>query len=206
MVKFMQKIGIMGGTFNPIHNAHLMLAQAAYEQYQLDGVMFLPSKHPAYKNEREIVSPQLRSEMIHLCIDKIPYFSLNTMEYDREGNTYTADTLRILHEQNPEISYFFIMGADSLYQLEKWHEFETVLQLSTIIAAPRNEVTSETIHKKIHELTSKYQAKIYLLSTPVSDISSHEIREMIQKKQSIDDLVPAMVSDYIKTHQLYMQK
>ena len=104
----MKKIGIMGGTFNPIHNAHLMMAQAAYEQYKLDEVWFMPSKNPPHKQKQDILSDEHRKRMIQFAIDEIPHFVFSDMELKRQGTTYTCDTLEQLHKDLPEAEIYFI--------------------------------------------------------------------------------------------------
>ena len=112
------KIGIMGGTFNPIHNGHLLLAETAYEDFDLDKVLIMPVKEPAYRNISSNVSSTDRIEMVKLAIADNTHFELSLLEMEREGYTYTVDTVRQLKEEHPEHDYYFIMGADSLYHFE----------------------------------------------------------------------------------------
>lgn len=199
----MKKVGIMGGTFNPIHIAHLVLAEQAYEQYELDEILFMPSKRPAYKDLNEVIDEEYRQHMIELAIADNPHFQIDTMEFYREGNTYTADTLLELKNKNPEVEYYFIIGADSLFQLELWYQPEVILKLATILAANRGDKDDDLVNSKIEELTNTYNAQIHLLKIPQIDISSNMIRERIQEGKTIRYFVPRVVQDYIKQHNLY---
>ena len=131
------KIGIMGGTFNPIHNAHLMMAQAAYEQYKLDEIWFMPSAKPPHKNQDEIAEKEHRKRMVQFAIDKIPYFKISNIEYKRAGKTYTYDTLVELKKEREDAHFYFIMGGDSLAQFEQWYHPELVIKQAVLLAAAR---------------------------------------------------------------------
>ena len=110
----MNKIGILGGTFNPIHTVHLQMAGAACNQYDLDEVWFMPSNHPPHKEESDIVSNEHRQRMIQFAISCCKKFRFSDFEYSRPGTTYTSDTLSLLHESYPDTQFYFIMGEDSL--------------------------------------------------------------------------------------------
>ena len=122
----MKRIGIMGGTFNPIHSVHLIMAQVAYHQFHLDKVLFMPSKHPPHKDNSVIISDEHRTRMIQLAIDGNSNFEFSDLELKREVTTYTSDTLTYLTEKNPDTEYYFIIGGDSLEQLENWHKPEVI--------------------------------------------------------------------------------
>ena len=117
-MKNVKKVGIMGGTFNPIHNGHLTLAQCAQKQIGLDKVLFMPSGISYMK--KNVLDPQKRADMVHLAIKDNPDFELSLIEVQKSGNTYTCETLEILTSNNPDTQYYFIMGADSLFQIEQW--------------------------------------------------------------------------------------
>lgn len=199
----MKKVGIMGGTFNPIHIAHLILAENAYEQFGLDEVIFMPSKRPAYKDLNDVIDEKYRQEMIELAIAGNSHFRIDTMEFYREGNTYTADTLLELTDKNPDVEYYFIIGADSLFQLERWSRPEVVMALSHIVAAKRNDEDDEDVVAKIKDLKEKYHATIDLLKIPQMDISSSMIREKRQQDKSVRYYVPMEVEQYMKENHLY---
>ena len=115
-----RKIGIMGGTFNPIHNGHVALADAAYKTFSLDKVLFMPSGNSYMK--QHVLDNSKRVSMVSKAIESISYFELSTIEVERFGNTYTSETLQQLTQQNPDVQYYFIMGADSLFHIEKWKD------------------------------------------------------------------------------------
>lgn len=198
-----KRIGIMGGTFNPIHMGHLILAEEAYQQMKLEKVFFMPSKQPPHKPNM-IIAPQLhRKNMVSLAIKGNPHFELSTIELEREGVTYTADTLEILTSQNPEIQYYFIIGADSLFQLESWREPEKIMKLSSLLAASRYHLPEEELMAQIRYLTKEYSAQISLLYMPCIELSSEFLRNQLKEKKEVRYYIPEAVSDYIKKNQLY---
>ena len=199
----MKKIGIMGGTFNPIHMAHLMLAEQAYEQFQLDKILFMPTKKPPHKSLKEIISDEHRINMILKAIEGNPHFELSTLELQREGTTYTVDTLTYLRSLNKDEEYYFIIGGDSLFDIESWKEPSRVFQLSHILASNRNQVNETELKNQMTKLMEQYNAKIELIQIPTIEISSHEIRQRCKSEKSIRYFVPYAVYRYILEHELY---
>lgn len=200
-----KKIGIMGGTFNPIHHGHLILAQTAFEQFGLDQILFMPNKNPYYKKLTHIVTEEHRSDMVKLAIADNDAFAFSDVELHREGNTYTVDTLRILTKENPDTEYYFIMGADSLYQFESWKEASEILKMATLLVATRDAVSIHNIEGQIEYLEEKYEdVKIYCLTAPSLEISSSSLRNWVRKGRSIRYLVPEKVANYIKDNGLYL--
>lgn len=198
-----KKIGIMGGTFNPIHIGHLILGQTALEQFQLDKVLFMPTKNPPHKRYDNIVDDAIRAEMVLIAIKDNPYFELSTFEMDREGITYTADTLTQLTKQNPDEEYYFIVGADSLFYIDRWKDPATIFKLSRLLAAVRGEASNKDMLQKIEELNETFHASVELLNSPNIDISSSEIRERIQNGMDIQYYVMPDVARYIQSNNLY---
>lgn len=201
----MKKIGIMGGTFNPIHYGHLLLAESAYEQFNLDSIWIMPNKHPQYKMISSNISEEDRVAMISLAIEGNPHFILSEEELCRTGATYTVDTLVSLHQKLPDTEFYFIMGADSLFHFESWREPERILKLCHILAARRNGQVSADLDSQMDYLCSKYDADIHFLDTPNLDISSHGIRKRIRSHRSIKYLLPEAVEQYIMEHRLYWE-
>lgn len=199
----MSRIGIMGGTFNPIHFAHLILAESAYEELELDKVYFMPSKKPPHKLNESITGDEHRVQMIKLAIQNNPHFELSSMELEREGITYTADTLEELNKNYPQDEFYFIMGADSLFQIEEWWNIEQIFRLAVIVAAVRDHTTYEKITGQMKYLTDSFHARIHLLSTPNMEISSKMLRQNIEKGKSVRYYVPDPVIRYIVEHGLY---
>lgn len=195
-----RKIGIMGGTFNPIHNGHVALADAAYKTFSLDKVLFMPSGNSYMK--QHVLDNSKRVSMVSKAIESISYFELSTIEVERFGNTYTSETLQQLTQQNPDVQYYFIMGADSLFHIEKWKDPEIIFQLSTLICMVRDDYNMADIKKKGAELAQR-GADILYLNMPKIDISSTDIRNRVKLHQSISELVPEKVEKYILQEHLY---
>lgn len=199
----MEKIGIMGGTFNPIHFGHLILAQNALEQLELDKILFMPTNNPPHKEKAELATDYDRAQMIRLAIQGNPCFELSQLEYEREGITYTADTLTILKKQCPDTEWYFIVGADSLFEMESWKDPQTIFNLCTILAAGRDQVPAKEIDEQIKLLKENYKARIIHFKMPVIEISSSEIRNKAAEKKSVRYYVPDSVKDYIEQNGLY---
>ena len=201
------KIGIMGGTFDPIHNGHLMLGQAAYETFHLDQIWFMPNGHPPHKDRTTIESDvDDRIEMVRLAIGGKEEFRLELYEACREEVSYSYSTLEFFNQIYPEDEFYFIIGADSLFAIETWRSPERLFATCTILAAFRGDKNSRAImNGKIRRLRRKYDADIRLLDTPVMDVSSHELRRWIREGKDVSALLPKTVEAYIDEHQLYRQ-
>ncbi|MBS6561042.1 MAG: nicotinate-nucleotide adenylyltransferase [Clostridiales bacterium] len=202
-----EKVGLMGGTFNPIHTGHLLLAETAYEQFELDKVLIMPAKNPYHKRTSGMVSDEMRIDMIKCAIDNNPHFELSFIEFEREGNTYTVDTLKELNRRYPKTEFYFIMGADSLYQFAQWKEPAEILKRAVILAASRDNIASSALNSQIHYLLEQFGiGDIRLLQSPNMEISSHDIRNRVKEHRSIRYLIPEAVREYIENHQLYQEK
>lgn len=197
------KIGIMGGTFNPIHFGHLLLAEKACEQMGLNKVLFMPSKNPPHKPMPAEVSEQQRVDMITLAIQDHPLFELSTFELSRDGFTYTADTLTLLKQENPDIEYYFIVGTDSLFYMDQWKDPQIIFDLCTILVAGRDYANQEEIDQYIKYLNTKFGGTIQCIDMPMIEISSANIRERILKDCSVRNLMPSSVIQYIEKQKLY---
>lgn len=197
-----KKIGILGGTFNPIHNAHLAMAEAALQQSDLEEIWFMPSKNPPHKSNDEIVSELFRSSMIKLAILLRPHFIYSDYELQREGTTYTAETLKCLKKDYPNIEFSFIIGGDSFFNIEKWYHPEEILSGCRILAISRDGATIQQMQQHKEYLIKKYHADIKIISMEQLDISSSQIRQSI--KDGAEDIpVPKHVAEYIRTNTLY---
>ena len=201
----MRKIGIMGGTFNPIHNGHIALAQAAFDYCGLDEVWFMPSGVSYLKKNDKIAASEDRMEMTRLAIEGLPCFRCSNLEVSREGNTYTADTLEILNEMYPECEFYFIMGADSLFGLSSWKEPEKIAALCTLVAVVRDSVNIQELQSQQKLLERTLNARIVLVPFHKMNISSSIIREKILNGENVDDMVPVNVLSYIRQNQLYKE-
>lgn len=200
----MADIGIMGGTFDPIHNGHLMLGRQAYQEYQLDQIWFMPSGQPPHKTNHHVTDSAHRCEMVNLAIANDTHFAYSDFEVSRSGKTYTAETLRAVRDTYPEHCFSFIIGADSLFQIEGWYHPELVLSCVPILVASRAyDQALRNIHEQIRYLTQKYGGEIRLLHSPEIDISSEQLRRMASEGLSLSRFVPEQVERYIKAHHLY---
>ena len=199
----MKKVGIMGGTFNPIHYGHLFLAEQAYEQIGLNSILFMPSKNPPHKKGQEIISAEHRLNMVKQAVMDNPHFEVSTMELDREGMTYTADTLKAMTSDNTDMEYYFIIGGDSLLQITEWRDPQTIFNLSIIVASGRDHLTEDTLIQQAEELKRTYGARIVLLDMPTIEISSADIRSRIAAGKSIRYYLPQTVLNYITSHGLF---
>ncbi len=199
----MKKIGIMGGTFNPIHFGHLFLAEDSYEQMGLDQILFMPSKNPPHKSRANLVSDWHRENMVKLAIEDNPHFAFSGLELMREGLTYTADTLSILTQENPDTHYYFIIGADSLFMLPTWKKPEVICSLCTLVSSDRDQVGRDQLEKQAAYIRGIYGARVILLSMPTIQISSEQIRKRLRSGQSLRYYLPEKVLNYIGEHELY---
>ena len=200
---FMNKIGIMGGSFNPIHNGHLFLAENAYEQAGLNKVLFMPLKNPPHKIKLNNITDQQRVDMVKLAIQNNSHFELSEIELRREGMTYTADTLTYLKEMNPEDDYYFIVGTDSLFYMHNWMKPEVVFDLCTVVAAGRDNAEEDRILSHIDFLKKTYNARIIYVKMPMIELSSEGIRERLATGRTVRYYIPDAVIEYINSNQLY---
>ncbi|MCI8935755.1 MAG: nicotinate-nucleotide adenylyltransferase [Lachnospiraceae bacterium] len=198
-----KKIGIMGGTFNPIHVGHLLLAEQAREALALDEVLFIPSGNSYMKDSSGILDSAVRAHLIALAIEKNPYFHLSYMEINREGASYTCDTLTELKSQNMDVEYYLILGADNLLTLESWKNPDYILQNCIVTAAVRGTGTEMRLEKIASHLIYEYQADIRILPARYMDLSSSEIRKRLKEGKSVRYMLPNKVYEYIETNRLY---
>ena len=180
----MSKVGIMGGTFNPIHLAHTEMAKVCLRQQDLDKILFMPSKNPPHKKDKSILPENERAVMVKLAVSEYDKFVFSDFELQRKGTTYTADTLRLLQEENPDDNYYFIMGADSLLYLDKWYRPQ--------------------LKEKRKELIKQYdKADIRFVHMRQMDISSSMIREGIAHGENMEKYLDKEVWNYINANGLY---
>lgn len=201
----MEKIGIMGGSFNPVHTGHLLLAQFAWYTFGLSRVIFIPVGEHAFKGSSGLASGEDRLAMLRLATAKDPHFEVSDMEIHREGVTYTIDTLRCLQKEIPNGDFYFITGADIVFELERWREAEALMAEAAFITAFRPGYSDRRMLKAMDELKNKYHARFLKLETPRVEISSTGIRGNIRRGMPVRYLVPESVADYLETHQLYKE-
>jgi nicotinate-nucleotide adenylyltransferase len=201
-------IGVLGGTFDPIHIGHLKVAEEAVARLDLPRILFIPAGQPWLKlNNANAVSPvPHRLAMVRLGISGYPRFKLSTMEIERSGPTYSVDTIAQLHSglsKGDEI--FFILGWDNLMQLPKWHQPERLIELCRLVAVPRVDFPLPDLPALEKELPG-ISEKVILFDRPRIDINASEVRQRVAQGLSISDFVPKAVESYIKEHRLYVTK
>lgn len=192
----------MGGTFDPIHNGHLILAEHSRVVFDLKKVLFIPTGKPPHKEE-DISSMNHRYNMTLLAINTNPYFYLSSIEIQREGTTYTIDTIKSLQSKYKNTEFYFIIGSDSFYNIHKWKDYKELLSLCKFIVAKRPDIDDQRLEDKAKEFNQKYKDSIYILEAPLIDISSTRIRDRVKSGLSIKYLVPETVEFYIKQNKLY---
>jgi len=199
-----EKIGIMGGTFNPIHIGHLIIAEDICEKANLDKVLFIPSGQPPHKPDSEVAAAEHRYEMVRLAVASNSNFEASRIELDRDGYTYTINTLLELREKygrNTDI--YFIIGADVVHELKTWREYERVFALCEFIAVLRPGFDENALKNTISQLAQEHGAVIHPVTSRLIDISSTDIRERCRNGKSIRYLVPEPVEEYILRNGLY---
>ena len=199
-----KRIGIMGGTFDPIHIGHLILAEKAYEELDLDEVWFMPSGNPPHKQNRAgRASDKQRVEMVRRAIADNPHFRLSTEEMHPEGYTYTYETLERLHEKYPDYIYYFIIGADSLFNFDTWMEPERICHEAVLVVATRDHTPLKELDQQMKLLAQKYNGKFIRLDTMNIDVSSELLRSWHKSGQSLRYYVPQPVISYIEKNDIY---
>ncbi len=191
----MKRIGLLGGTFNPVHIGHLVIAQMAQEKMKLDKVFFVPSFLPPHKSVSGILSARDRFNMVRLATSGNPAFAVSDIELKRKGRSFTIDTVEYFHERYPGAKLFFIIGSDWLPTLGSWERIDRILELVELVVVNRPGCS---------ENHSKFQYRS--IESPGIDISSSFLRQRIIRNQTIQYLVPEKVWSYIKKHRLFQQK
>ena len=204
MADIKHRIGIMGGTFDPIHMGHLILGEKAYEQFQLEKVLFMPSGNPPHKRNRQgRATDEERVEMVRRAIAGNPHFELSLTEMHENGYTYTYHTLEMLKEKNPDTDYYFIIGADSLYDFDTWREPERICRNCILVTAVRNHSTIAELEAEMNRLSLKYNGTFLTLNTTNLDVSSEMLRNWISEDKSVRYYIPDPVIEYIRENQIY---
>lgn len=197
------RVGIYGGTFDPIHVAHLVLAEQCREQCQLDEVWFVPAAAPPHKLTATVTPAKSRCEMIEFAISGHPSFRLNRIELERPGPSFTVATLEQLKLQDPSIELFLLIGADSLRDLAHWREPRRILELSTVVAVNRGHRPLPDRHDLRTVAGAAADDRIRIVTMPGMDISGTDIRARVREGRSIRYLVPRAVEMYINQHGLF---
>lgn len=198
------KIGIMGGTFNPIHNAHLMIAEFARDEYALDEVWFMTSGNPPHKQETHIPAADVRHAMTRLAVQTNPHFQPCAYEVEKEDYSYTAHTLEYLRKIYPEHKFYFIIGGDSLHQFHRWYCPHGIAKLCTLLVFSRVGYDVDTA-EDIDRVKREFYADVRQIHAPLFGVSSSMIRRRLAEGKSIRYLTPDTVIQYIRENGLYKE-
>ncbi|AJH78881.1 MULTISPECIES: nicotinate-nucleotide adenylyltransferase [Heyndrickxia] len=187
----MKKVGILGGTFDPPHIGHLIIANEILQDLKLDEVRFMPNQNPPHKEKTAGITGCDRIKMLTLAISGQPAFSIEAIEMERPGRSYTYDTMVLLKKREPDTDFYFIIGADMIEYLPKWRNIDQLVRLVRFVGVNRPAYSHQT----------KYP--VQFVEIPEIHISSSLIRERLEKKRSVKYLIPDAVWEYIKEHHLY---
>jgi len=196
-------IGILGGTFDPVHYGHLVAAQYAAYGFNLDRVIFMPAAHPPHKNAADVLEAKHRLAMLQLAIADNPVFEMSTLEIDRSGVSYTIDTIESMRRAYTDADLFFIMGMDSLYILDTWKDVQRLVTLCRFIVVTRPNYHLDRNDPALQGVPEEFWPQADFLEIPAVDISSSDLRSRVQQGKPIRYLLPPAVEKYIYDHSLY---
>ncbi len=199
----MKKIGILGGTFDPVHIGHMIIARQAMEQFALDEVRIMTGGNPPHKKNAEITAPEIRHRMVELAAEGEDGLVPFDYELNRGAYCYTARTLTELNEKYPEVEWYFIIGEDSLRNILKWYKPEIIVKKCVLLVYPRS---GKAITELVKERAAQLNGDIREIYAPVFGISSTDIRNRVSGGKSVRYLVPDKVEEYIAEHKLYQQR
>lgn len=199
----MSKIGILGGTFNPIHKGHILLGEYCCKNLSLDKIMLIPTYTPPHKSSNELVDETHRIKMCNIATENLKNFCVSDIEIQRKGKSYTYQTLTALKEMQPKDIFYLIMGADMFLTLDKWKNPEIIFKKAVIVAVPRNESDKTDLNNYYHNVIKNMGAKAVILDEPVMQVSSTYIRDNIDNYNLIQTLIDSNVYNYIVKNKLY---
>ncbi len=197
-----KRVGVLGGSFNPVHLGHLHIAKELKSRCQLDEVWFIPAYQNPHKMNQSVVSGVHRLEMLKLAIQDYASYKVMDIECKRKGPSYTIDTLRLLREQHPENEYLLILGSDAIKRFHEWNSPHEILKLCTLVVASREK---EGISINYDDNKLERSVREAIISTPLLKVSSTEIRSLAERGESYQSLVPAPVFEYMQQNKLYTQ-
>ena len=217
-----KKIGLFGGTFDPIHCGHVKAAESVQQIFAFDRILFIPSYIPPHKESVDVASAEHRLKMVELALSSFDRFSPSSIEIDARGTSYSIVTLNRIKEMFPQTDIYFLLGIDAFLEIETWKDYEDVLEQCSFIVMSRpgyclddaKRTLTEKYNQRMVEIKKTvrktneglFSHKIYLCPIPTMDISSSEVRERVGKNQPIEGMVPKNVENYIKERGLYLQK
>jgi nicotinate-nucleotide adenylyltransferase len=199
------RLGVFGGTFNPVHLGHLILAEQCREQGRLDQVLFIPAARPPHKQDKALAGYAQRVEMLALAVSGHAAFRIDELEKDRPGPSFTVDTLAELQERHPEAELFLIIGSDTLHDLRLWHQPNRVLELAGLLVVPRSGWVvpgAEDVRRTL-ALPEEFPLRYQSCDIPRVDIASRDLRRRIAEGRSVRYLMPRAVEAYVHDKGLY---
>ena len=217
-----RRIGLFGGTFDPIHNGHVKAAESVQDIFSFDRILFIPSYIPPHKESGNVASAAHRLKMVELALTSFERFSPSSIEIDARGTSYSIVTLSRIKKMFPETDIFFLLGVDAFLEIETWKDYKDVLEQCSFIVMSRpgyclddaKGILAEKYNQRMVEFSEPiredkkgfFDHKIYLLSIQTMDVSSSEVRERVGKNHSIVGMVPESVENYIKERRLYLRE
>lgn len=202
-VEIIVRLGILGGTFDPIHIGHLALAEAARSAFDLERVLFVPAAVPPHKPVEPVAAPEHRLAMVRLAVEGNPFFAVSAMELERGGPSYTVDTLAELRRLDPEPELYFVTGADEVVTLDTWREPARLLELAHFVAATRPGFSPRQLEEAERRLGPAARGRLHALPWLEIGLSSTDLRGLLQAGRPVRYLVPDKVAAYIEQHRLY---
>lgn len=202
--KLHERVGLFGGTFDPPHLGHLILASEAQSQLELTRLLWTVTPDPPHKQDQSITPLEHRLAMVKLAIEDNPFFELSNIELERPGPHYTVDTIKLLARQNPNAEIVPIIGGDSLHDLPSWHQPQEILYNAHwvgVMRRPGEETNLDALERELPGISSK----VHYVDAPLLEIASREIRERVAAGKPFRYYLPALVFEYIEQHQLYHQ-
>ncbi len=199
-------IGVLGGTFDPIHNGHIVVAEEARTRLNLAEVLFVPAGQPWLREDSPILAAEHRVQMVRLAISGKPFFKLSSVEIDRPGPSYTVDTITELQAQfGADDELFFILGWDNLTQFPRWREPSRLIEMCHLVAVPRPGYSLPDLDS-LAGVIPGLSRRLIMLDKPEVDINATEIRSRVGQGLPISHLVPEPVGEYIRQHRLYLPR
>lgn len=207
-------LGVLGGTFDPVHHGHVAAASAAQRALHLERIMLVPSRLPPHRQDPVGATSEQRFAMTQLAAGERPGWTASRIEIDREGPSYTYDTLAGLRHSYPGTQIFFILGADAFAEIATWSRYPAVLDLANFVVVSRPGITLDSIRERVpsafpstlkaSSAGPSAKTRVILIEAATPDVSSTVIRHRARAGQSLADLVPEPVAEYIRTHRLYV--
>ncbi len=199
----MSKVGILGGTFNPVHNGHILLGKYCKKELRLDKIILMPTYTPPHKASTELVSEDHRMNMCKIAVENLTGFEVSDIEIKRQGKSYTYQTLTFLKKLYPHDIFYLIMGADMFLTLDRWKNPDIIFKNSIIVCIPRDKADYEELNNYYNSVIKKLGAQAVILSESVMQVSSTYIRDNIENYPIIKSLIDRNVYDYITKNNLY---